>query len=598
MSPSVSRRVFLEMGIYAAVLPALLRAEDKAPVYIKDMGACRPASALANESSRHHWALLPYRTERFEGTMVMAGHNTAAPEIRLPIPYSGWYAISFGIRSYGDGPDFDTRLQVRLDSDSTFSLISHSEGRSDRIDNYFWKAARLDHNEIVIRQLTLQRVPENPDSEGNTSAGVWLAYVELLPLSGAEVRELQTDRSTSRNRRLFAHNDAWSYTYEFRPTEEADIRRELEAYRDTDFSRIYWEAGAGDRMYYPTRFGLMPSDDTTNDEFRVGDRLAAETWRIWHKKNIDPFRTALEHAHSMGLEFHATYRVAGFHFPVPENVWNKGGFYDHHPELRGTDRDGNRTPRLSYAYPEVRKEVIQFLTEMTGYPIDGLCLAYNRRPPLLEYEPPVVESFKAKYGVSPLSIDDRDRRWLKHRAEVLTEFMHEVRAVARHATEQHSSRPVEITAIVLGSEEENLYNGIDLRAWVQEGVVDTIVPYTSVAGLTSSSTSWTNPEAVKFFLEVVKGTHVKLALNLMPRRIAPEEYRKRAHMLYEMGLENLFFWDTNARDDFGPSWSVLRRLGHRDELAEWVQKGSATIEQPGQKLYKLGDWDLHYVTPG
>lgn len=65
----------------------------------------------------------------------------------------------------------------------------------------------------------------------------------------------------------------------------------------------------------------------------------------------------------------------------------------------------------------------------------------------------------------------------------------------------------------------------------------------------------------------------------------------------EMGLENLFFWDTNARDDFGPSWSALRRLGHREELAEWAQKGATSFERPGQKLYQLGDWDLRYVTP-
>jgi uncharacterized lipoprotein YddW (UPF0748 family) len=351
-------------------------------------------------------------------------------------------------------------------------------------------------------------------------------------------------------------------------------------------------------MYYPTRLGITPSDDTVDDEFRVGDRLAMETWRIWRKKHIDPFRVALEHAHSMGMEFHATYRVAGFHFPVPENVWNKGGFYDHHPELRGTDRAGNRTPRLSYAYPEVRSEVIKLLTEITNYPIDGICLAYNRRPPLLEYEPPVVESFKARYGISPLSIDDRDPRWLKHRAEVLAEFMREVRAVTGRATDQHSSKPVGITAIVLGSEAENLYNGIDLRDWVAKGLVDTIVPYTSEAGLTSEASSWADPETVKFFLDVVKGTQVKLALNLMPRRITPEEYRKRANMLYAMGVENLFFWDTNARDDFGPSWSTLRRLGHREEIAQWAQSGASPIKQPGQKLLKLGDWDLRYVTPG
>ncbi len=99
-------------------------------------------------------------------------------------------------------------------------------------------------------------------------------------------------------------------------------------------------------------------------------------------KGIDPFRVALEYAHEMGLEFHAAYRTAGFHFPVPEDEWNTGGVYDKHPEWRSIDRQGRPTPRLSYAYPGMRRLVVSLLKEMASYPIDGICLLYNRRPPL------------------------------------------------------------------------------------------------------------------------------------------------------------------------------------------------------------------------
>src|SRR5262249_48468545 len=159
------------------------------------------------------------------------------------------------------------------------------------------------------------------------------------------------------------------------PTTEAEIRRELEPFRDTDFSRIYWEAGAGDRMFYPTKLGLMATDDWILDGYRVGDRLAAESWQALKKQGIDPFRVALDYAHKIGLELHATYRTAGFYFPVPEDEWNTGGAYHKHPEWRGTDREGRQTPRLSYAYPEVRRMVISFLREIASYPIDGICLA-------------------------------------------------------------------------------------------------------------------------------------------------------------------------------------------------------------------------------
>jgi hypothetical protein len=84
----------------------------------------------------------------------------------------------------------------------------------------------------------------------------------------------------------------------------------------------------------------------------------------------------------------------------------------------------------------------------------------------------------------------------------------------------------------------------------------------------------------------------------MPRQLEPEQYRKRADALYKAGSDHFFFWDTNARWDFGPSWSALRRLGHREEVAAWVSSGSPPIERPGSNLKKLGDWDLTYATPG
>ncbi len=530
--------------------------------------------------------------------MLVAGQNTAAPEIRIPVLQRGWHAISFGIRSYDVEEDV-TRLQVRLESDSTFSLIRHTPAQPNRVDEYFWKAADLRGDAIVLRQLRLQLDPSDPNSPANGGNGIWLAWVKLEPLNAAQSTEIEQDRASGRHRTLFAHNDAWSYTFTYRPTSEAEIRRELEPFRDTDFARIYWEAGMGDRMFYPTRRGLTPVDDWTDDPYRTGDRLAEETWRAWRDQHIDPFRTALEYAHAIGLEFHATYRVAGFHFPVPEDVWNQSGFYDRHPQFRGVNREGQPTPRLSYAWPEVRQEALGFLTEIAAYPVDGIALAYNRRPPLLEYEPPVVDSFRAKYGLDPRKLDDRDPRWLAHRAETLTGFMRDVRrTLAAAARAQGRTIQIHLTAIVMGSEQENLYDGIDLAAWVREGLIDTLVPYTSVQGLHSDADSWTDPKSAEFFLRVTKNSGVKLALNLMPRVMPPEEYCRRVQALYAAGVENLFFWDCNARNDFGPSWSTIRRLGHREELADWERRGSPPLPRPGQKLYRLGDWDLRYVTPG
>lgn len=209
--------------------------------------------------------------------------------------------------------------------------------------------------------------------------------------------------------------------------------------------------------------------------------------------------------------------------------------------------------------PWQRAFVISLLKEIAAYPIDGICLHYNRRPPLVEFEPPVLAGFKEQFGKDPRQLDDRDPQWLKYRATFLTQFMREVReAMNQCALDQKRGKPLEVSAIVMSSEQENLYNAMDLRSWVKEGLVDTLIPYTSVERLTSSADSWVDPRAAEFFLRLTKGTPCKLALNLMPRVLSPEEYRRRAHRLYEAGVQHLFFWDRCG--GHGRTWDALRRL--------------------------------------
>ena len=73
---------------------------------------------------------------------------------------------------------------------------------------------------------------------------------------------------------------------------------------------------------------------------------------------------------------------------------------------------------------------------------------------------------------------------------------------------------------------------------------------------------------------------------------------RRAHALYQAGSDHLFFWDTNARNDFSPAWDALHRLGHRRKLEEWSAAGMPEHKPAGSRLRKLGHWNLDYETPG
>ncbi len=592
------------------------RAFESGPVYFTDLDNCEPSSAVSPYPGLGRWRKLSYEAEGISGTMLLAGPETAAAPVTYRLPVSGWHAISVG--SYGGvvwagegsrGVHLRTRTLVlaRLTGERTFSPLSlpeewlrQGEEEGEVLRDMYWKVADLTGQDIVLGQLGWRAAPgDGPGSFASVAARV--AYVKVVPLSDSEVEAVESDRRRTDTKRIFVHNDVFSFFYGCRPTTEGDVRRHLEPNRDSDVSRVYWEMGGGDLPKYPSKIGRAAPFDGLNDFSRVGDRLQAEARRVLRDKGIDAARVAIDHTHDMGLELHACYRVAGFHYPPPiDNVNHGASFYKQHPEWRGTDRGGNTTPRLAYSYPGVRRYVLAMLREMLEYGVDGLCLLYNRRPPLVEYEPPVVDGFIREYGKDPRHLDDADPVWLKYRARVLTQFMREVRRLVDDAAAEQG-KDVALSAVVLDTEASNMYNGLDLKAWIDEGLVDTLIPYTSEPNLNSTVTGWADPASAEYFVSLTKGTKCELALNLMPRNLTAEQYRTLAASLYEVGVDNFFFWDADmlqARFSSEGSWNALRRLGHRDEIEAWAAEGKPSLATSALKLKSIGDWDVSYDTPG
>lgn len=603
----------------AAATPALppvplLPYGSAKPIYLADLDRAQPASALAKTWQPNRWKQYAFETPEVKGVMLACGQNTGVPDLEYALPQKGWYAISFGLQSHY----WESRLQVRFKNDAIFSVLTPNNlaeagmmwddiqwskhvYNSGGIEELFWRYAELGatNSSLVLRQLKVHTLAGSEDAFGNIFSPCWLAYIKLVPLSDAEVARIQADRRRTDTRRLFAADDAFSATALYRFRTADDVRRQIEPYRETDFSRMYWEAGAGDVTNYPSKVGRQNTQAWMAEHYRLCDRLRSASVQDFQKEGLDPFQIALTHSHAIGLEFHASYRVAGFYFPAPEDEWNAGGLYERHPEWRSRDRQGRVTPRLSYAVPGVRDYVLSLHEEIvTAYPVDGISLLFNRRLPILGYDDPLVESFQAKYHQDPRQLPANDPRWLAHAAAVLTEFMREMRRRMQAAAMRQGRKPIGITAVVMSSIEENLSYGLDLAAWVKEGLIDTLIPYSSVKGINSRIHSWEDPATIAEFVQLTRGTPCKLAPNLMPRGLTPEQYKRRADGLYRAGVEHLFFWDCFGRTNFDPSWSTLTRLGHREELADWSARGGPPVTRPRSELTRIGDWDLTYQTPG
>lgn len=542
--------------------------------------------------------MLAYETENFAGTLLVAGEETLAPEITYPLKARGWHRISIGL--YGERFDGDTVIQVRLTRDPGFVVLTLKEGPDRAIQDLFWKEADLTGQRIVFSQLFSMRL-QNGRMRPHRGKQAMLAYIKLEPLSKRALADLKADRANRRNKRLFAHNDSHGFVYSFGATTAAEIRREIEPYRDTDFSRLYWEAGMGDLLFYPGTVGRMLTCDNVRGFLRENERVHAEASRVMRRHGLDTLRLACEMTHEIGLEFHAGYRMGGFRWPPPMDHWNGPGFFESHPELRAVTRDGRLADRMSYAFPETRRFVISLLRDVTRRPVDGICLIYVRRPPFVDYEPPLVEGFQARYGKDPRKLPPDDPRWLRYRCGVLTQFMREVRqAMDEVARVQKRKARIGVTAIVSGRQDENIRNGMNVADWIAEGLVDTLIPYTMAPALDSGAEAWPDPLAASRWVKLTKGTSCALSLSMLPRFLSPEDFRRRADALYKAGGESLFFWDCSYRVNYHDqsAWNSIRRLGHVREIAEWKRKGQRRMKPPATRLSRLGGWDLSDDTPG
>jgi uncharacterized lipoprotein YddW (UPF0748 family) len=206
----------------------------------------------------------------------------------------------------------------------------------------------------------------------------------------------------------------------------------------------------------------------------------------------DPLRIALDAAHARGLELHAWINCVPSWWGTtppedPRHVYNA------HPEWHWYDQEGRRQAlserfyvSLNPCLPAVRAHVVAVCEELvTGYELDGLHLDYIRFP----NEAPATRKGSgsdwprdaatlALYRVATGLEPDEDReRWSAWRAEQVTALVRGIRA------QTAACAPGLVLSTAVGAEPERALaqHFQDVDAWIDEGLVDLVLPmnYTS-----------------------------------------------------------------------------------------------------------------------
>jgi len=224
-------------------------------------------------------------------------------------------------------------------------------------------------------------------------------------------------------------------------------------------------------------------------------------------------------------------------------------FHRAHPEMRQRDRNGNLTPRLSFAFSEVRAYLCAIGREILDRGMDGLAIDVLRHPPMVRYDQPLIEAFIRQTGQDPRQMDgDGTEEWLRFRAQAFTALLRDFRQMMRASGHGNKALYVRTMPQVW----RNLRDGCDVGAWLREGLVDTII--LGHHGMTSPGHVWQMDwqpmltligGRARVLAQVMRFTEMPVGLEL-------------ARQAYAQGADGVVIYESN---------DVVTRPSQRDAIA-------------------------------
>lgn len=550
---------------------------------LTDMSRAQPAEALTTgPRDKGKWKVISYAAEGFEGKALSVFRYTGAAPIRLPLEAKGWHAVFIGLGTVSGGLDNadDNGLRVKLSGERVFKRMSNGlplmKPRRDVVQEIYLTTADLKGQSLDIEMMPLK--PAN------------VCYVRLVPLDDDEVaawRRFMTDDS---HRTAIVTFDGHSWIWPYAPRTAEHLLENFRGLEGTDVKKWWFQVLGADLTCYPTQVGSNPGE-VAKDFYHPGHEEFTRSLNAMFAAGVHPLKVAREEAARQGSEFHVMIRPAGWGGALPfEEIFNSK-FFNAHPEWRCVDRDGTPTLFMSYAYPEVRKHVIDVLRENMALKPDGVGFLFHRGMPMILWEQPFCDEFRRHYSADARTVAEDDPRILELRAEMMTGLIREVRAMLDEEQKKAGDgRRMKISMSTFAKETDNRKFGLDVARWAREGLVDDLAVayfahHTSFGALD-----------LKYYRRVVEGTKT----GLYPFVIAwhsgsPQQLCAKVSQFYDEGATGISVWDPEIQAKYrdrspGNVFDIASRVGHREWMKTWAKRGPP---QPPQ--LPLTRWaDNHY----
>ena len=222
---------------------------------------------------------------------------------------------------------------------------------------------------------------------------------------------------------------------------------------------------------------------------------------------------------------------------------------------------------MSWAVPAVRDRMIDALMDAVALGADGAHIVFNRGLLVVLFEPAFCELYEQRHGVDPRTLDERDESIVSLRREIVALFVAALRArLDEEQDRRGSDERLALSVCVLGTEEDNLSYGIDIRRWAATGLIDEVHIYRYNFGQTRTVCD------TQFFREACRPWGVHVSPMFSPN-VDGDTCRREALEYYGAGADGLGMWD--AYTDDVVKLCQWRQLGRPDELRERAERGAA-----------------------
>ncbi len=367
-----------------------------------------------------------------------------------------------------------------------------------------------------------------------------------------------------RQRRVILNNDGGDATVTAKePTAEAMLAARTVGLEDTHVDTIFYCTNRG-------TFSRHSHRSEVSEEFlRTDGRFAKNMVPALIEQGTDPLQVMVEWCREHDREIFWSERMNDRHDAGAADLvsaWKQA-----HPECLVGSAD-NKPPygawsQVDYAQEAVRDQMFAIIEEVCrNYDVDGIEMDFFRHP-----------CFFRSTALGERASDEE--------TAIMTDFVRRVRAMTERVGHERG-RPILVAIRVVDSVPLAKAMGLDLDAWLSEGLVDI---------MTGSGYFRMNPWS--HLVELGRRYDVKTYACLSDSRVtadsAPfsrrsqDSYRARAARAWQAGVDGIYLFNM-----FNPRMGFLKEIGDPEVLAGLSKTYFATVRGATSRSYGNPDYWL------